>query len=48
VAHALEHARWCRAEPEDNKWRVKGDDLDGDELTVIVVLEDGLIVVTVM
>ena len=31
---------------KDDKWKVEGSDLDGDDLTVVVVLEDGLVVVT--
>lgn len=35
----------CSAQPS-GRWRVHGVDGDGDGLDVIVVLEDGLIVVT--
>jgi hypothetical protein len=30
----------------NGRWRVEGEDLDGDELTVVVVIEDGVVVVT--
>ncbi len=43
---ALENARGAIAVAEE-RWKVNGPDLDGDELTVVVVVEDGLIVVTV-
>lgn len=45
VIHALKQAATCTA--NDDKWRVTGPDLDGDELTAVVVLEAGVIVVTV-
>jgi hypothetical protein len=45
VVHALKHATACA--PSDAKWKVSGPDLDGDELTAVVVLEVGVIVVTV-
>jgi hypothetical protein len=43
---ALMHAKDCHAESED-RWLVEGDDMDGDSLKAVVVLEDGVIVVTV-
>lgn len=43
---ALVHASRCRAQ-ENGRWRVEGPDVDGDPLTVIVLIEDGVIVVTV-
>jgi hypothetical protein len=46
VTHALTSAKACRAQG-DGKWKVTGGDLDGDELTVIVVIEADAIVVTV-
>lgn len=34
--------------PQKNgSWKVDGPDVDGDDLTVVVAIEDGLIVVTV-
>jgi len=46
VLHALREATACRASERD-RWRVEGKDLDGDDLTVVVVIEDGVVVVTV-
>jgi hypothetical protein len=45
VIHALTGAASCEAEPPD-RWKVPGRDRDGDPLTVVVVIEAGLIVVT--
>ena len=33
--------------PHGERWRVEGADLDGDALTCLVAIEDGVIVVTV-
>jgi hypothetical protein len=46
VHHALCNARTCRA-VEDDKWRVTGPDRDGDDLDLVVAIEDGVVVVTV-
>jgi hypothetical protein len=32
---------------ENGRWRVEGVDLDEDDLTLIVVFEDGVVVITV-
>jgi Domain of unknown function (DUF4258) len=45
LRHALMNASSC-AEQSGGIWRVFGEDLDGDELTVVVAIEDGLVVVT--
>ena len=45
VLSALCTARDC--ESAESKWRVVGSDLDGDDLTVIVAIQDWVIVVTV-
>ena len=45
VRNALTTAQSCQAEPDD-RWKVPGVDTAGDDLTVIVVLEDGVVVVT--
>ncbi len=45
LAHALSNASACTLRP-NGRWRVEGADPDGDDLTAIVVLEDGLAVVT--
>jgi hypothetical protein len=42
---ALSSAHDCKAD-RDGKWRVTGPDLDGDDLTVVVAIEDGVVVVT--
>lgn len=46
IRGALIRARDCQAQSED-RWLVEGDDMDGDILKAVVVLEDGLIIVTV-
>ncbi len=46
VRHALGGARRCRAAGQ-GRWKVTGDDLDGDELTLVASIEAGVIVVTV-
>jgi hypothetical protein len=45
VRAALTNAQTCHA--DGPKWKVTGPDYDGDELTCVVVLEDGIVVVTV-
>jgi hypothetical protein len=42
---ALSNAFRCSLQ-DNGRWRVDGPDLDGDDLTVIVVIEDGLIIIT--
>ena len=46
LRHALMTAARCRLQPANQRWRVDGADLDGDELTVIVVIDGGAVVVT--
>jgi len=46
VVHALANASHCQA-GEDDRWKATGVDLDGDELTAVVVLEGEVVVVTV-
>ena len=46
VVSALKAGRSCRPEPHE-RWKVVGPDLDGEDLAVVVVLEDGVVVVTV-
>ena len=46
VRHALAGARRCKA-ADQGRWKVSGDDLDGDELTLVVAIEASVIVVTV-
>jgi hypothetical protein len=45
LRNALVNAGAC-VEQADGTWKVSGEDLDGDELTVVVAIEDGLVVVT--
>lgn len=45
VREALVTATICQAQPEE-RWKVTGLDTAGDALTVIVVIEDGVVVVT--
>jgi hypothetical protein len=45
VRAALANAGACVASAD--KWKVTGPDLDGDDLTCVVVIEAGVIVVTV-
>lgn len=45
VTLALSAARICDA--ANTNWRVTGPDVDGDELTLVVAIESGVIVVTV-
>ena len=46
VRHALACARKCRA-ADQGRWRVFGEDLDGDELVCVVAIEAGVAAVTV-
>jgi hypothetical protein len=45
VRHALVAARVCRAQP-NGRYKATGPDLDGDDLDVVVAIEDGVLVVT--
>lgn len=47
VLSALMHATTCSHGSEPGRWKACGPDLDGDELTVVVVFEAGVVVVTV-
>ena len=46
VRYALTTAPACKAEG-DGRWKVESADRSGDDLTVIVALESGVVVVTV-
>ena len=46
VRHALLTATVCKAQPEGT-WKVESLDRSGDELTAVVALDDGVLVVTV-
>jgi hypothetical protein len=45
VKHALLTASRCRAQPDD-RWRLDSEDLDGDDLTLVVFVDDGVLVIT--
>jgi hypothetical protein len=47
VIRALASARTAIPTEKPGRWRVTGPDFDDDELTVIVAIENGLLVVTV-
>jgi hypothetical protein len=47
VRHALSSATRCDEATEAGRWKVRGQDLDGDELVMVVVLEGDVVVVTV-
>lgn len=51
AVHALAHGARCVDQRADHgragDWRVDGPDLEGDELTCVVVIEDDVIVLTV-
>ena len=48
VVEALAKARRCTKNKEcSDRWDVTGEDLDGDSLTAVVVIEDGIAVVTI-
>jgi hypothetical protein len=46
VQHALANAARVKNDGAPDKWKAFGEDLDGDELVCVVVIEDGLAVVT--
>lgn len=46
LQHALAGTRRC-VEQEAGKWRVYGEDLDGVELSAVVMIEEDVFVVTV-
>jgi hypothetical protein len=48
VVHALAYATRCRPGNVRGRWKATGPDLDGKPLDVVVVVQDGLFVVTVM
>jgi hypothetical protein len=45
VLHALKTATACKAQ-ENGRWKVPSQDLSGDELTAVVAIEGGVVVVT--
>ena len=52
VHNALSNATACKlsddSTPEVERWVAQGRDLDGDVLRPVVIIKDGLVVVTVM
>lgn len=47
ATHALSNATNIRPTPnQSSDWKVKGPDLDGDDLTLAVALEEEVIVIT--
>jgi hypothetical protein len=48
VRKALVHANRCQEGNEPNRWKVTGPDVDGDALDIVVVIDDGLLIITVM
>jgi hypothetical protein len=47
VRSALMNATVCIANAQrEGSWRVSGEDLDGDELTCVCVIESGVVVIT--
>ncbi|MBI2895514.1 MAG: DUF4258 domain-containing protein [Deltaproteobacteria bacterium] len=46
VVSALANGTSCKA-AEGGKWKVTGPDIDGDDLTAVVAIEDDVVVVTV-
>jgi hypothetical protein len=48
VQRALSNAQKCRPSKDSpDRWVITGPDLDEDDLTLVVVIESGVIVVTV-
>jgi hypothetical protein len=47
VIKACANATACKRATEPGRWKVTGPDLDGDDLTVVVVFDGSLMVVTV-
>lgn len=45
VEHALLNATQCRVQ-ENGRWRLVSCDLDGDDLTLIAVVDDEVLVIT--
>lgn len=48
VLNALRNASRCTSDTDaPGRWKVFGEDLDGAELVAVVVIEDGVLVITV-
>ena len=46
VRHALSTATGCDVGNEPETWKVTSADLDGDAMTLVVTLDDGVVVIT--
>jgi hypothetical protein len=46
VIHVLQLATDAEEQP-NGRWRIRGADVDGDELTVLVVVDEDVVIVTV-
>jgi hypothetical protein len=44
LRHALVNAQWCSLQKNGN-WRVESSDLDGQNLSLVVAIDDGVVVV---
>lgn len=47
VVHALAHGHTCGPGAKPERWRIVGPDVEGKDLALVVVFEDGVVVVTV-
>ena len=47
IQEALRTACEAKHQPENDRWRLVGKDLDGDDLTVVIAFDAGVVVVTV-
>jgi hypothetical protein len=45
IQHGLSVARSCKLQ-DNGRWKVPTEDLDGDDLTLIVALDNGVVIVT--
>lgn len=45
VEYGLLNGTWCDVQ-ENGRWKLGTTDVDGDELTLILVVDDGVLVVT--
>jgi hypothetical protein len=48
VVCVLANAHRCRAANVAGRWKLTGPDLEEEDLDVVVVFEDGVVVITVM
>ncbi|MHB8418392.1 MAG: hypothetical protein ACYDCL_09975 [Myxococcales bacterium] len=45
IQHGLSVAHSCKLQ-DNGRWKVATEDLDGDDLTLIVALDNGVVIVT--